>query len=281
VAWVDRAAAQEGYVLRSPPYSTGAPACRAAQLRVSHGPLAAATGQVNVQVSLANRSAAACWLDGHPTVSGVAADGEVTALHAKLGSFLGNPGPSADIASGQSAAVNISGYDGCAAAQAGEHRIYPTLLIGLPGGGTVRVHGTGFDTICGVSVSAFGVPADAPTGPVPSPLTARIVAGRVARAGTDFGYLVILANPGAKPAALRPCPSYAEYLGGPQGYVERYYYLNCAAAPSIPAHGSVTYQMRLALPADLAAGSGLKLDWQLQGGGGPAAAALLTVEPRG
>jgi hypothetical protein len=52
----------------------------------------------------------------------------------------------------------------------------------------------------------------------------------LARAGTDFGYLVTLANPTASAVSLRPCPSYAEFLDG----VVLYYYLNCRAARARP-----------------------------------------------
>ncbi len=285
VAWVDHPAAQVPIVLRSPPYSTGARPCRPAGLSVAHGKPGYATGNSNVEVYLTNRSATACWLHGYPAVAGVAADGTVTPLHGRHGSFFGSPGPSANITPGQTAAINISGGDNCTPALAGEHQVYPELLIGLPAGGTVGVHGTGFDAICGVSVSPFGVPADQPQGPAPSPLTARITAGPTARAGTDFIYLVTLTNPTAKPFPLRPCPSYAEFLGGLTGpgattsYLVRYY-LNCRTVQAIPAHGSVTYQMKLPLPSGLPAGLYSKLDWQIQGGTGPAVATSLTVEPR-
>ena len=286
VAWVGHPAARVPIVLRSPPYSTGARPCRPADLSVSHGELGYATGHANVEVYLTSHSATACWLDGYPAIAGVAANGTVNLLHAQHGSFFGSPGPSANIKPGQAAAINISVWDSCALALGGEHRVYPELVIGLPGGGTVGVLRTGFDAICGVSVSAFGVPADQPRGPAPSPLTARITAGPTARAGTDFGYLVTLTNPTARPFSLRPCPSYAEFLGGLTGpgatnsSLVRYYYLNCGTVRAIPAHGSVTYQMKLPLPSGLPAGFYSKVDWQIQGGTGPAAAASLTVEPR-
>jgi hypothetical protein len=286
VAWAGHPAAKVPIVLRSPPYSTGARPCRPAGLSVSHGELGYATGNTNVEVYLTSHSATACWLDGYPTIAGVTANGTVTPLHVRHGSFFGSPGPSANIMPGQTAAIYISGGDNCALALAGEHQVYPELLIGLPGGGTVDVHGTGFDAICGVSVSPIGVPADRPQGPPPSPLTARITAGPTARAGTDLGYLVTLTNPTAKPFPLRPCPRYAEFLGGLTGpgatnsYLVKYYYLNCSTVQAIPAHGSVTYQMKLPLPPGLPAGFYSKLDWQIQGGTGPAAATSLTVEPR-
>ncbi len=286
VAWVDHPAAQVQVVLRSPPYSTGARPCRPADLSVSHGEPGYATGNTNVEVYLTNHSATACWLDGYPAIAGVAADGTVTPLPVRHGSFFGSPGPSANIKPGQTAAINISGGDSCALALHGEHQVYPELLIGLPGGGTVAAYRTGFDAICGVSASPFGVPADQPQGPAPSPLTARITAGPTARAGTDLVYLVTLTNPVAKPFSLRPCPSYAEFLGGLMGsgatksYLVKYYYLNCSTVQAIPAHGSVTYQIKLPLPPGLPAGFYSKLDWQIQGGTGPAAATSLTVEPR-
>jgi hypothetical protein len=285
VAWAGQPATRVPVILRSPPYSTGARPCRPADLSVSHGELGYATGLTNVEVYLTNRSATTCWLDGYPAVAGVAAAGTVTPLPARHGSFFGNPGPSADIRPDQIAALNISGEDNCPAAVAGGHQVYPELLIVLPGGGTVDVRGTEFDAICGMSVSSFGVPADQPHGPAPSPLTARITAGPAARAGTDFTYLVTLANPTARPFPLRSCPSYAEFLGGLMGsgaansYLVRYYYLNCRAVPAIPPHGSVRYQMKLPLPAGLPAGFYSKLDWQIQGGTGPATATSLTVEP--
>ena len=165
VAWAGHPAAQVPIVMRSPPYSTGARPCRQAGLSVSHGQLGYATGNTSVEVYLTSHSATACWLDGYPAIAGVAASGAVTPLRARHGSFPGSPGPSANIKPGQTAAIYISGGDDCALALDGEHQVYPELLIGLPGGGTVGVHGTGFDAICGVWVSPFGVPADQPQGP--------------------------------------------------------------------------------------------------------------------
>lgn len=286
VAWVGHPAARVPIVLRSPPYSTGARPCRPADLSVSHGELEYATGHANVEVYLTSHSATACWLDGYPAIAGVAASGTVTPLHVRHGAFVGNPGPSASIKPGQMAAVNISGGDDCVLALDGEHQVYPELLVGLPGGGSVAVYRTGFDAICGVGVSPFGVPADQPQGSAPSPLTARITGEPAARAGTDLVYLVTVTNPTARPFALRPCPSYAEFLGGltgpgaPRSHLVRYYYLNCATVQAIPAHGSVRYQMKLPLPSGLPGGVYAKLDWQIQGGTGPAAVTSVTVEPR-
>jgi hypothetical protein len=174
---------------------------------------------------------------------------------------------------------------GCAAITNGQHRIFPALRFGLPGSaagsttGTVTGSGDGFDTVCGVAVSEFGVTADIPAGPPPSPLTATIASPAAVKAGATLSYQLTLANPQATPYSLDPCPSYVEFLGGTGGSVSEYYYLNCAAAPTIPAHGSVTFAMELAVPASMQPMTLAKLDWQVQGGAGPAQAAMVTVQP--
>jgi hypothetical protein len=75
---------------------------------------------------------------------------------------------------------------------------------------------------------------------------------------------VTLANPTGRAVALSPCPSYEEFIGLPGAQVSAsasYYYLNCQAAPVIPADGSVTFAMRIQVPD----GTGLaKFLWQLQ-----------------
>ena len=92
------------------------PAPPALDLSVSHGELGDATGNTSVEVYLTSHSATACWLDGYPAIAGVTADGTVTPLRARHGSFPGSPGPSANIKPGQTAAIYISGGDSCALA---------------------------------------------------------------------------------------------------------------------------------------------------------------------
>jgi hypothetical protein len=205
--------------------------------------------------------------------------------HRDLARYFGNPGPVANIGPGQTAAVNVSSSDACQAAQAGQHRRYRQLRIWLPGRGHVDVRANGFDLICGVFVSRFGVPADQPRAPRPSPLTARIMAAATVRPGEDFTYTVTLANPTTSAYSLRPCPAYEEYIianagltksPAPDSRVVANYYLNCATVHQIGAHGSVTYQMRLKLPTGFPAGP-VKFVWLLHGGAGPGASAPLKV----
>ena len=242
-------------------------------------------GHTNVRIRFTNRSATACVLLGYPRVAGISSSGAITPLDATHGSYFGNPGPSASIAPGQTAAVNVSGADECQAAQEGRHRSYRRLRIGLPGGGSSEAAVAPFDAICGVSVSQFGVPADQPAGPRSSPLTARITAAAIARPGEDLTYAVTLTNPTATAYPLRPCPAYEEYVvaitrpgeAAAGNHVVKNYYLNCRTVHEISAHGSVTYQMRLQLPPGLPAGVPAKFVWLMPGFTGPGTAAPLRI----
>jgi len=152
------------------------------------------------------------------------------------------------------------------------------------GGGRVRVaFPAALNLICGLEASRFGAP------PPPSPasrsplnvLTATAAVPATLIAGAMASYLVTLRNHSAAAVRLAPCPSYTEYLGvssgpGNSGYVVRHYYLNCAAVRRIPARGSVTFAMRMPVPAPTGQA---KFDWQLQGAD-VATALIVTIRPR-
>jgi hypothetical protein len=79
---------------------------------------------------------------------------------------------------------------------------------------------------------------------------------------------VTLTNPTASPVSLAACPAYTQSLYVDGKSHDASLRLNCAAAGGqIPAKGSVSFDMQVAVPADLAAGSG-KLSWKLDGGPG-------------
>ncbi len=285
VAWVDRPAAP--YVEPTqPPFPADARPCRASDLEATSGEPGAGLGNTLLPVNFANVSDSACTLTGPPTIDGVRSDGTHVRLPITEGSYFGDPGPIGNIAPGGAAALNISGTNECVAPPGGSHRIFATLRIGLPhDGGTADVPARGFDTRCGVWVSAFGVPADAwpPTDVPMSPLTAVINAPAVAVAGRTLSFTVTLANPTAGDIALSPCPAYVEFVGsGSTSWVATVlnYYLNCDATPEIPAGGSVTFEMRLAVPSDQPAGMA-KFGWDFQGGSGPWANAQLEVKTGG
>jgi hypothetical protein len=242
-------------------------------------------GNINLPVNFSNTSHSTCVLKGEPTIGGLRSDGTLVPLRVTEGSYFGDPGPPANIAPGQVAALNVSGADACSAAQSGQHQGYPKFRIGLPSGGSVDVAAGGFDTICGVWVSQFGVPADAiPAVVAPqSPLTAQITAPATAMAGRTLAFTVTLTNPTSTDFRLSPCPAYDEFVGtGSTAWVATVlnYELNCDATTTIPAVGSVTFEMHLALPADQPIGSG-KFGWGMQGDSGPWANAPLEVVPAG
>jgi len=244
-----------------------------------------AMGNTNLPVTFTNRSASTCALVGEPTLAGLQSNGALVPLEVTAGSYFGDPGPPANIDPGQVAALNISGTAGCLAAQSGKHLGYPKFRIGLPAGGTIDIAAAGFEAICGVSLSQFGVPADAvtPVTPPASPLTVQMTAPATARAGTTLVYTVTLSNPTTTDVALSPCPTYTEFVGtGSTKWLATvlYYGLNCDSTPAIPAGGSATFEMHLALPADQPAGSG-KFGWQVQGDSGPWANDQLEILPAG
>ena len=281
MAWVDRPA--PAYVEPTPTptnYPTDAPPCHASDLAASAGDVGAAGGTTNIRIDFSNRSATPCVLVGQPTVSGVSDDGTVTDLDARLGSIIGDaPWPAANIAPGETAAANVSASDACDAAQQGESRVYPTLRIGLPAGDDVDVPSHGFDTVCGVVASRFGVPAlDQPPQEPRSPLVAHMEAPATASAGEDLTFTVTLRNRSESDYPLTPCPPYEEYLGTPDGiFVHPSYYLNCDTVTDISAGADVTYEMRIHIPADAKPTEFAKFGWQLQGDAGPIAVTTLEI----
>jgi hypothetical protein len=283
VSWVDRPAPP--YVVPTPTptiYPTDARPCLTSDLTGSAGDIGAAGGTANIRIDFINHADTTCVLLGYPRVAGVSADGTVTDLEVGHGSIIGDsPWPASDIAPGQSAAVNISSADACEAAQRGEHRIYPTLRIGLPSGDALDVASHGFDTVCGVSVSRFCVPAYAqpPEEPPPSPLVAHLTAPATADVGQELVYTVTLRNRSATTYSLTPCPAYEEYvvLASGGGSVHPNYYLNCDIVQQIPPGAAVTFEMRLQLPADLGGTGPTKFGWLMQNENGLAAAELLQI----
>jgi hypothetical protein len=191
IPWVNRPARQDNGAMTTPPYTTGARPCTPANLSVRPGSNGATAGTARLQVLFTNRSSTTCWLNGYPTsVAGIAGTGAVTPLAAGHDGPPIDGAPTANIAPGQSAEMDLSAADGCTAVLNGQHRIFLRLQFGLPGAapgtttGTVTGSGDGFDTECGLGVSEFGVPADVPVSPAPSPLTATITAPSAARPGS-------------------------------------------------------------------------------------------------
>jgi hypothetical protein len=270
VPWVNRSA--PAYVSPPRPRPTAAyQPCRAPQLVGRPGRGGPAAGTVYQAVQLINRSDRPCTLSGGPTaVTGVRVTGGMTTLTkvARGGGFnLVGPGP-ANLRPGQSGWVMLSYADGCPALTSGGKAGYRTLFIAVDRG-RVRVEfPVTLNLVCGLAASRFGAPSPPPPGSR-SPLNVLIAAVATPvtfSPGATASYTVTLRNHNRAAVRLTPCPSYTEYLGvfsgsGRHVYVERHYYLNCTALRQVAAHGSVTFAMRIPVPAE--AGQA-KLDWQLQ-----------------
>lgn len=98
-------------------------------------------------------------------------------------------------------------------------------------------------------------------------LIAAIQAPEQAARGTTLSFQVTLENPLDQAVALDPCPNYEEGLENQLGATGAYYGLNCDAAPSvIPAGGSLAFQMRFDVPANVEPGV-WRLYWFLLSGG--------------
>jgi hypothetical protein len=284
VQWVDRPAPSAAEPSASPQPSPDARPCRPSDLRSEVGQIGLAMGNTKLPVTFVNDSPTPCALVGFPSLVGITAAGAEERIPVTHGSYFPDPGPPADLVPGGvgTAEVDISGSDACQAAQAGRHKVYKILRIGLPAGGSVDVGGGGFDTICGVAVSLFGGPTAATTPSVlpDLPLQAEISAPASVAPGSTLAYVVTITNTANSEYALDPCPIFEQFVasGSLSIWVAtiRDAYLNCDTVRVIPAHGSVSYEIRLAIPANQPAGEA-KFGWDLRGDRGPYANAALRV----
>jgi hypothetical protein len=294
IPWVDRPASPPPTPSPSPQPVADARPCRPSDLRVATQPTGAAAGNIDLAVTFANVSATDCALVGFPaSLAGRTPAGVWEAIAATHGSFFGDPGPAANIPPGGAvvAMLNVSWGDGCPAAQTGAQKLYRALRIGLPAGGTVEVavgsatgaFAGGVDVVCGVGVSHFGVPSgQGPDANPMSPLTAQASLPASVAPGTTLRYTVAITNPTGSAYPLNPCPVYQEWVASgttttwdSTTYVGQ---LNCGPVGSIPAGGTVTFQMQLAVPTTQPPGTA-KFSWSILGGEGPWAGGPLVVAP--
>lgn len=154
------------------------------------------------------------------------------------------------------------------------------LQITVPGAGAFSAGEVHLEFGCSVTVSDFrGADAeqDLPAQGLDA-LQVSIDAPASVRAGDILAFTVRLTNPTPAAVSLMPCPSYRVLIatGGPD-YVDRLLLVNCAAADSmIPARGSVTFAMRVDLPAAMRPGVA-KFFWALESRSHPTAVAQLRV----
>jgi len=148
-----------------PPVVMSVP-CTAAELTGRLGPVNLGAGQYNQYVVFTNTSRRDCTLSGAPSeVAGVRRHGHKVRL--ATGAALGLdpgfgllPGP-AKLRPGQGAQIVIHTTTLCGKALAGRAEDFIVLDVGIAQSGEVQVgfpHRRPYDAICGIGVSAFGIP---------------------------------------------------------------------------------------------------------------------------
>lgn len=274
----------------APPYPVTAPLqdsarpplyrpCTAAELTGTLGESGLGAGSYTQYVALTDSGSRPCSLWGRPSrVLGRRTDGRwVTLPAAAAPSDLTGPANllprrAAQVALVTAAAICPSGAASCARTR------YTAVALGIGRTGLVRVsltRGQPFSVASGamIGVSQFGVPPS-PQPRTSSPLDVLTVSATLPHrlaARTTVTYTVTLHNPAGRPVPLRPCPSYAEWIQPtgpreqpPASNIHRYY-LDCRPAPVVPAHGSVIFAMRIAVPAISGRARQGKWGWVLQG----------------
>jgi hypothetical protein len=291
VAWSDAAPAS----LRARPVEPAAP-CRAAALRVvGRGfrfdpALAGGTGTT----SLRNAGRAPCQLTGRPTVRLVGAPRAPAQRQepapAQPAAFPAIVPPAAALLAlppGGTAVLGVDWRNWCVpgAGRSPKPLVPPRAVrVTLPsGGGSIDV---GYDAVpaCDepaqpstIAVRPFAPAPLAATPPwTAGQLKASIVGVEATRRGQVARFGVRLTNPSSAPVTFERCPLFVEALapaGGPEPHQ-----LNCAGATSIPPGGSLTFEMRIRVPADAPLGNN-GLFWELDptGAQGPEVVAGLAV----
>jgi hypothetical protein len=254
----------------------GAHACAAADVKLSAGPAGAYRGQATQEIRIANTGSEACHLPGFPGVQLQPADEAPQTVGAsdaapQLASTR------LDLEPGEEAIVLLGTPGTCEAANGPQRKVSKRLQLALAGGGVKALDGVHIDTLCGratvmrferVQSESAARTAAMKTGGAISQLTGSISAPDEASRGGLLRYTVTLSNPTAAPVSLAACPAYTQSMYADGKSLDATQRLNCGAAGGqIPANGSVSFDMQVAVPAGLAAGSG-KLSWKLDGGPG-------------
>lgn len=279
VPWLNRALPLYHLpVLKPIRYPTAAPPCRAEQVRVSQGRRGAGLGNELEELVFTNTGAKPCLLRGYPAISAETPSGGRRMLRPQRGGTYSGQLVPADLAASGHVFLDLATSSGC---QGGTrpHIRYRNLIFSLPHGGSVRASRVAIIDICGVSISTFELPERLPQ---PAPGTAGMLQARLrlparVRAGTDLSYTVTLVNPTKRTVVFRRCPGYTQALFQPAGLAaRRSFALNCDGVHAIPAHASVRYAMRLAVPKRAAAGFA-KFAWMLDTPYGPSTGRMVQI----
>jgi len=275
------------------PVADGLPrACTANQLLATYGGAMALTnGQLQGSIGFVNTSAAACALQGAPTVQLLGSGGAPVAASFWMDNrFTASPIVLQPLAEPLSKAtpsasqawleIDWSIYD-----ESGDGKCsvplaeLETISVRLPGGDSVSTPALcsrkdGWITFC---PPRFGVsPFLAPQPPTSASLPTlpdrywsyTVTAPPTAVAGSTIGFHVTLTNVYYRALEFRDgCPEYIEVLGGPGGWTtgKIFYVLNCAPIGLLAPGASLTFAMKIDIPPSAPPGSYI-LGWELDTG---------------
>lgn len=265
------------WIAKSPPALVApalAPACRAANLRVSRAPVFTngLTGGGYLGPVLVRNAGPPCSLLGKPKLSFT---GDVRVLQGVLTKDIA---PAVDplpppfsmraVPTGRTVWLPVAWRSWCAP------KAPTTFEIALPSsGGTLRLfpgatptcHGARSTSV--VQTSSFRPYVPPPKQSTRIPLSAKLTESQyTVTRGSTLHYQVALANTTGFAYRFRRCPVYIEELGTPanlltgRGIAREIHYLNCRGVV-VKAYSSVTFAMQLHVPRTLR--KGFLLEWQL------------------
>jgi hypothetical protein len=249
------------------------------QLRVSQGRDAVGLGNRLERIVFTNSGSDLCLLRGYPTITAVTRAGtRRTVRPMRGGTYFGRLVP-AVMAPGDHVFLDLATSSACEGGRK-PGTTYRRLVFRLPTGGSVRAERVSITTVCGLSMSEFGLPERyepiAPARGTAGTLRVRVRLPATVRTGSILRYTITLVNPTTTAVAFRPCPGYTQalYAGGP--FVHRSFALNCDSVHAIPAHGRMRYAMQLAVPRQAVPGVA-KFGWSLDTPSGPFVGRVITV----
>jgi len=264
-------------------------ACRFTDLRVTHdGHPDGGGGSLLDTLTLTNAAPTPCRLQGRlEAISGVNAGvRRELPVHTASGGYFGGTVPVV-LSPGESGRVDYSWYPRCDFTPGVGDSTYRRLRVTLLGG-TLAVGGTtpaDLDLGCAEPSKAitagelgdFGAAREQvpDAGHPTQDLGVTLQVPATVKAGSVLRYVVAVSNPGTEQALLDPCPNFLQALGGSD--VKDPHALNCAQAHPIPAGGTETFAMELAVPATAASGP-TTLFWTFSEGVSVGGTAELVVE---
>ena len=288
VPWVDRPATSP------PPFgpdsapatpSPASPPCSAAQVKATSGGSGGAAGNDISVVALENVGSRDCSLSGYPTslalVDAAGVRHSMTPSHGTM--FDSQYSWPVDLHPGDTGRVGVTFSGGCAAAQQPSRSPtqYISVVLGLPGGGTVSAPADVVGT-CGIGVTQLGQPQPTPPAGPYDGLTADMHAPDTVVGGSTLDYTVTLTNGSDHTIAFDPCPTYQQALyfvtapPVPRPQPE-FFELNCDTVRDIAPGQSIRYAMRIQIPQVPATTSATKFVWLMADGMGVGTGRALTV----